>query len=222
MKTQIKAMVAGHICLDIAPRLPASLKGGMGNIFVPGKLTNVDEAVLSTGGAVSNTGLAMAKLGTEVLLDGKVGNDAFGSIIKQLVGVERSKSFKTVEHQSTSYSIVLALPGIDRIFLHHPGTNDTFGADDIDYNAVKNCALFHFGYPPLMKRMYANGGHELIEMFKAVKSLGVTTSLDMSLPDPDSDSESDSEETMGEGSSKALRRGILICSIYRSLRLFHA
>ncbi|MDO8304077.1 MAG: PfkB family carbohydrate kinase, partial [Sedimentisphaerales bacterium] len=32
------------------------------------------------------------------------------------------------------------------------------------------------------------GGRELIEMFKAVKAMGVTTSLDMTLPDPDSES----------------------------------
>ncbi len=181
-------MVAGHSCLDITPRIPHCLKGGFAENFIPGKLINVEDAVLSTGGAVSNTGLAMAKLGIDVLLNGKVSSDVFGSIIKQLVGEDRAASFKTVQGQSTSYSIVLALPGIDRIFLHHSGTNDTFGADDIDYNAVKNCALFHFGYPPLMKRMYANDGRELIEMFKTVKSLGVTTSLDMSLPDPDSES----------------------------------
>jgi sugar/nucleoside kinase (ribokinase family) len=188
MSTQIKAMVAGHICLDITPRIPPALKGGFAENFIPGKLINVDEASLSTGGAVSNTGLAMAKLGIEVLLNGKVGNDAFGSIIMQLVGSDRSMFFKTVDGQGTSYSIVLSLPGIDRVFLHHPGTNDTFGANDIDYNAVKKCVLFHFGYPPLMKRMYADGGRELIEMFKTVKSLGVTTSLDMTLPDPESES----------------------------------
>lgn len=183
-----KTMVAGHICLDITPRIPTGLKGGFAENFIPGKLINVGDAVLSTGGAVSNTGLAMAKLGADVVLNGKVGGDAFGSIIKRLIDHQRACSFKTVQGQSTSYSIVLAVPGIDRIFLHHPGTNDTFGADDIDYDAVKHCALFHFGYPPLMKRMYADGGRELIAMFKAVKSLGVTTSLDMTLPDPDSES----------------------------------
>ena len=118
------------------------------------------------------------------MLNGKVGNDVFGSIIKQLVGDQRAKSFKTVEGQSTSIQYCSGFTrGIDRIFLHHPGTNDTFGAEDIDYDAAAECKLFHFGYPPLMKRMYADNGRELVEMFKSVKSLGVTTSLDMSLPD---------------------------------------
>ena len=185
---KIKVMVAGHICLDITPRIPQCLKGGFAENFTPGKLINVEEAVLSTGGAVSNTGLAMAKLGTDVILNGKVGNDAFGAIIKQLVGVELSQSFKTVEHQSTSYTIVIVMPGIDRILMHHPGTNDTFGADDIDYNALAQCRLFHFGYPPLMKCMYADGGRELGEIFKRAKAKNVITSLDMTLPDQASES----------------------------------
>ncbi len=181
-------MVAGHICLDITPRIPQSLKGGFVENFIPGKLVNIDEAVVGTGGAVSNTGLAMAKLGAEVVLNAKVGDDAFGMIVKQLVGKDRTVSFRTVAGQCTSYSIVLAMPGIDRIFLHHPGTNDTFGADDIDYDSLAQCRLFHFGYPPLMRRMYAEDGKELVEMFKRVKALNVITSLDMTLPDPSSES----------------------------------
>ena len=54
---KIKVMVAGHICLDITPQIPFALKGKFDEILVPGKLVNVDNAVISTGGAVSNTGL---------------------------------------------------------------------------------------------------------------------------------------------------------------------
>ena len=183
-----KVMVAGHICLDIAPRLPESLKGGFSKVFTPGKLINVGDAVISTGGAVSNTGLAMAKLGVDVLLNGKVGDDGFGNLIKELVGPQRAAAFKTVSQENSSYTIIIALPGIDRIFLHNPGTNDTFTSGDIDYTAAADCCLFHFGYPPLMKRMYENDGDQLVEMYKNIKKLGVTTSMDMSLPDPASDS----------------------------------
>jgi sugar/nucleoside kinase (ribokinase family) len=83
---------------------------------------------------------------------------------------------------------VLAPPGIDRFVLHNPATNDTFGADDIDYELAEQCVLFHFGYPPLMKRMYENNGAELVKIYKRVKDLGVTTSLDMAVPDPASSS----------------------------------
>jgi sugar/nucleoside kinase (ribokinase family) len=39
-----------------------------------------------------------------------------------------------------------------------------------------------------MRRFYENEGRELVAMYKAIKSLGITTSLDMALPDPSSDS----------------------------------
>jgi sugar/nucleoside kinase (ribokinase family) len=183
-----KVMVAGHFCLDITPKFPAGKKLDINNVFSPGKLTNVEEAVLSAGGPVPNTGLAMAKLGVDVILNGKVGKDAFGDILKQLVGKKRAAGFKTIENQNTSYTIVFAPPGIDRFVLHNPATNDTFGADDIDYELVKQCMLFHFGYPPVMRKMFEDDGAELVEIYRRVKVLGVTTSLDMAKPDPSSES----------------------------------
>lgn len=183
-----KVMVAGHICLDITPGFGSHLRGGFEQILLPGKLINVNNATVATGGAVSNTGLTMSKLGLDVALNGKVGDDGFGDMIKKLVGQDRAKSFKTVSGQSTSYSIVLSLPDKDRIFLHHTGTNDTFGLEDVDEKTLADCALFHFGYPSLMKRMYENDGHELVSIFARAKSLGVATSLDMTLPDPQSES----------------------------------
>jgi len=184
----IKTMVAGHICLDITPGFNPLLEGGFNEIFAPGKLINVEEVVIGTGGTVSNTGLAMTKLGIDVCLNGKVGDDEFGRIIKNRVGPDRSAAFKMVPGQSSSYSIVLALPGVDRIFFHHPGTNDTFTADDIDYDALSKCSLLHFGYPTLMRKMYENDGQQLDDIFSRAKELGVVTSLDMTLPDPNSDS----------------------------------
>jgi len=181
-------MVAGHFCLDITPKFPAGKKFNINKVFSPGKLTNVEEAVLSAGGPVPNTGLAMSKLGVDVVLNGKVGKDAFGDILKKLVGAKRAAGFKTVENQNTSYTIVFALPGIDRFVLHNPATNDTFCADDIDYELARQCVLFHFGYPPLMRKMFEDNGAELVEIYKRVKELGLTTSLDMAKPDPSSES----------------------------------
>ncbi len=175
-----KVMVAGHICLDVTPQILSDSS----DIHASGRLINVGPSVLSTGGPVSNTGLVMAKLGMDVKLNGKVGDDYFGDIIKSLVGRQRSSSFKTVSGQSTSTSTVLAVPGKDRTFLHYTGTNDTFTSDDIDYDTAGGCALFHFGYPPLMKMMYENGGAELTKMYKKINAMNVTTCLDMAVPDP--------------------------------------
>ena len=80
--------------------------------------------------------------------------------------------------ENSSYSVVLSIPGIDRIFLHDPGANATFCADDVPQEALNEAVLFHFGYPPLMKTMYRNNGHELIRLMKRAKASQVATSLD--------------------------------------------
>jgi sugar/nucleoside kinase (ribokinase family) len=92
------------------------------------------------------------------------------------------------ESSATSYSVIISPPGMDRIFLHCPGANDSFCADDIDMNLVRQASLFHFGYPPIMRRMFQDGGSELVEVFRRARSSGVTTSLDLSYPDPLSES----------------------------------
>ena len=67
-------------------------------------------------------------------------------------------------HANTSYTVVINPPGIDRIFLHCPGANDTFSADDVRYDLLADVTLFHFGYPPLMKQMHADGGTQVASM----------------------------------------------------------
>ena len=179
-----KVMIAGHLCLDLSPQFSVGPKMQISQMFSPGKLTNVGKLVLSTGGVVSNTGLTLAKMGVDAILNGKIGTDEIGNIVREKIGPERAKAFKIVSDQNTSYTIVLAPPGVDHFVLHDPATNDTFGPEDIDYKLAQDCILFHFGYPPLMKRMHENGGAELAQMYKQIKALGVTTSLDMATPDP--------------------------------------
>ena len=52
-----------------------------------------------------------------------------------------------VDGESTSYTIAICIPGIDRFYLHHCGANDTFGYDDMDFNLVGRAKLMLFGYP---------------------------------------------------------------------------
>jgi len=179
------AVVAGHVCLDIIPKLSHAGSGNVADIFVPGKLLNIESTALSTGGAVSNAGLPLIKLGMKTALMGKISNDVFGNGIRAIFEKWKAGDALTVvENEQSSYTVVLAPPGIDRIFFHHPGANDTFCAKDINYGLVARARLFHLGYPPLMRGLFANGGKETATIFRKVKELGVTTSLDMALPDP--------------------------------------
>lgn len=183
-------VVAGHICLDVIPGLHERRNGTRG-LLEPGQLVVVGPAVMSTGGAVSNAGLALHKLGIPTVLIGKVGNDLFGGAVLDLLRKHDpalTDGMIVVDGESTSYSIVISPPGIDRMFLHCAGTNDTFGARDVDYSRIVRAKVFHFGYPPIMRRIYSDGGRELEQLFLSVRRIGVTTSLDMSMPDPESES----------------------------------
>src|SRR3974377_542684 len=122
------AIVAGHICLDIIPEIS---HGGFA--FAPGQLLEVGKAILSTGGPVSNTGLALHKLGISTRLMGKVGADSFGRSITGIIAgydAELTKGMIEVPGEASSYTIILNPPDADRMFLHFPGCNDTFGAKD--------------------------------------------------------------------------------------------
>ena len=180
-----KVISAGHICLDITPVFPSGHSyGRIGDLLVPGKLIRMDGASVHTGGSVANTGLALKLLGNDVALLGKVGRDAFGGMVQNILDGYGAGGLITDEQSSTSYSVVLAVPGMDRIFLHSPGANDTFSASDIPEEALADAVLFHFGYPTLMKRMYEENGLELKNLFMRVKSRGIATSLDLAAVDP--------------------------------------
>jgi sugar/nucleoside kinase (ribokinase family) len=186
---ETQVVVAGHICFDFIPSFRNTKNKKIMDILMPGKTVEMGNVKLSTGGPVSNTGLALTKLGICTKLMGKIGDDYLGEGIVDLLKENKAESEMTVvEGEETSYTAVLAPQGVDRIFLHNPGANNTFCASDINYDIVKQAKIFHFGYPPLMKKIYSNDGEELVKIFKRVKEMGITTSLDMSLPDASSES----------------------------------
>jgi sugar/nucleoside kinase (ribokinase family) len=183
-----EVIVAGHICLDIFPVFNEQTSAS--GVISPGKLVKVGPALLAVGGSVANTGLTLHRLGITTRLMGKVGDDLFGQAILETI---KSNDERLAEHMivspdaHSSYSIIISPPGRDRTFLHHPGVNDTYSAEDIPLEQLSRSSLFHFGYPPIMRAIYSDGGVAFARLLSAIKERGVTTSLDMALPDPESE-----------------------------------
>ncbi|HET8977885.1 MAG TPA: PfkB family carbohydrate kinase [Solirubrobacteraceae bacterium] len=178
-----EVMVAGHVSLDVFPELYGPVR------LAPGQLVVVGPAVMSTGGAVANVGVALHRLGTPVELCAKVGDDLFGTAVRDLLGARAPRlpdGIAVSPGEATSYTIVINPPGEDRSFLHCPGANETFSARDVGYDRLNGVRLFHFGYPPLMPVMFADRGAQLRTMFARVQRSGVATSLDLCEPDPES------------------------------------
>ena len=77
---------AGHICLDITPVFDGKRRvQAVGDLLEPGKLIDTHGVSVHTGGSVANTGLATKLLGCDVRLMGKVGDDAFGGMIREIL-----------------------------------------------------------------------------------------------------------------------------------------
>lgn len=191
MPQPLNAIAAGHLCLDIIPDFDQLDEMHFETLFKPGHLIQIGSSQFSSGGSVSNTGLALHHLGIPTRLVAKIGADPYGNILRDLIASKDPtlvEGFQVDPHADTSYSIIISNPSIDRMFLHCPGANDTFTENDIDYSLVRQSALFHFGYPPIMRQMYTDGGRHLFETMRRAKETGATTSMDMSLPDPSTES----------------------------------
>ena len=182
-----KVICAGHVCIDITPVFAQQKNvNKITDILEPGKLIHMNNVKINTGGCVANTGLAMKLLGNDVRLMGKIGCDSFGHMIRDIFAGYGAGGLIEVEGANTSYSVVLAIPGIDRIFLHDPGANDSFSCEDIPWDEIGDTALFHFGYPPIMKKMYEDNGDELCTMYHRLKEKNIATALDLAAIDPQS------------------------------------
>ena len=156
--------------------------------IIPGHLIVTGKMRFSTGGSVPNTGVALKRLGLDPILIGKIGNDLIGRITLEVInsnGEDLTMHMIKSNQSGSSYTLVFSPPNTDRAFFHYPGVNDTFCAEDISFDDLKG-RIFHFGYPPVMEKIYENDGNELVKIFKNAHEHNMITSLDMSMPDPKS------------------------------------
>jgi sugar/nucleoside kinase (ribokinase family) len=176
-----QAVVAGHICLDLMPGLgsrPLDLR--------PGALRIVGPVTISAGGAVSNTGLALHRLGVSTRLVALIGPDPLGVILRTTLEAESPElgaGLVVRAGEGTSYSVILSSAATDRMVIHFPGANDGFSSADVGPEQLRGAELLHVGYPPLMRGLCADDGRELERIMRAAKQVGLATSLDMAEPD---------------------------------------
>ena len=184
------AVIAGYICIDLIPVFKKGVTvNDVYDVLRPGRLVEIDGMESTLGGVVANTGMAMKKFSKRVFLNGLLGMDFIGKIAREsLEKYELSEGIRTVKDKGTAFGLVIAPPAVDRIFLESPGCSELFDIQHIDYDAVAQSRVFHFGYPPLLKKFYRQKGKQLVSLFKKVSDMGVATSLDFSLPDAESES----------------------------------
>lgn len=173
MEKKFDCVVVGSCVVDVLAR-PVPLTEPIGG----GRLIESDPLVLTTGGIVSNSGIAMARLGMRVAAFTYVGNDEWAEVIRHRYKVEGVDTSALVTHPTgaTSTTAVLIDPSGERTFVHCVGAPRMLDKQallgQLDLFAKSRVMLI--GYYPLMTRLQ----NDLPEVFAAIRETGCLTAMD--------------------------------------------
>jgi sugar/nucleoside kinase (ribokinase family) len=147
------------------------------NLPEKGKLQLIKSIGLYTGGCASNAAIDMAKLGLDVAIIGKIGDDGFGKFMKTALHDERinTAGMNVDPSTATSSSIVTVDSNGERSFLHCLGANAEFSLKDIDFNVVDNSKIVFVAGSMLMPKF---DGEPCAIFLKKAKESGHYTVLD--------------------------------------------
>jgi len=142
-----------------------------------GKLMLVDQLELHTGGCAANTGVALAKIGVETAVVGKVGNDGLGDFVVNSLtknGIDMSGVVRDSETGTSGTMVVVHSDG-ERSFIHYLGANAKLTEDDVNFDLLKGTKVLHVAGSFLMP---AFDGEPTARVLKKAQSMGITTTLD--------------------------------------------
>ncbi|HEY3418896.1 MAG TPA: carbohydrate kinase family protein, partial [Armatimonadota bacterium] len=146
-------------------------------------LSMVRETQYRPGGATSNTGRALVRLGMPVEYMTVIGNDANGDILLNLWnedGVDTRYVVRSSETGTALSTLPVYADGKRGVYFC-PGACDItdisnlFGPNREYLDVLRSRLVFHLGYPPLLRRLQ---GAALAELLAAVRETGVLVSLD--------------------------------------------
>ncbi len=173
-----KILIAGEVILDIAPAFLGEPVKRLEERLIPGRAMLMGKCSVYAG-AMGNTALAVKRLGGSPILAGRIGDDLFGRVFRQLMEEQQVESALMVDAEAdTPYTIGLSVPGIDRMFLYYPDAAWRFDGQEVNDKLLKKACILHFGYPMAMKRMYQEEGKKTAELLKRGKQNGAVTSMD--------------------------------------------
>jgi sugar/nucleoside kinase (ribokinase family) len=168
--------VAGTLVADV-------VVGPIGQWPGPGQSADLDSIEIVPGGAVANTGMALARLGVPVSACAAVGADNLGTIIKGSVSTWATRNaIRVIPSRRTTASIVAISKDRDRSFLTAAGACDQFQftPEDVEREVSAGSRALHIGYAMLLPGL---DGEPLKKVMRAAGRLGVLTSLDVTYYD---------------------------------------
>lgn len=143
-----------------------------------GELRLVDRYLLSAGGCAANTAACLQRLGQNVSVVGKVGEDLLGDfVVKDLAGLGIDASaVRRSATLPTSNTYIINVEGEDRRYLHCLGANAAFGLDDLDLSLLNDARALYFGGYVLMPGFPPQ---DLATLFREARRRRLLTVLDV-------------------------------------------
>lgn len=163
-------VTVGVICADVMVKPVDALPAR-------GTLGLVPELEMHLGGLAGVTAAAVCQLGGSAAFVGSLGQDGFGDYLLSTLekaGVDTRYVRRRGDARSSATVVCIASDG-ERTFMHHMGTNATVCAADLDYEAIRQAKVFHWGGPGITPMLE---GAAMGEILQKVKALGVQTSMD--------------------------------------------
>jgi sugar/nucleoside kinase (ribokinase family) len=142
----------------------------------PGVERTVDRIDLRVGGAAAVTGAALARLGTDAVVVGCVGDDALGAAaVDELrsYGVD-TRHVRRIPNSATGTCIAFEAPGRDRSFLISLASLAAFEPSMVPEPALRAAFVLFCGYFNLPSMR----GRPTADLLRRVKEAGGTTLLD--------------------------------------------
>lgn len=135
------------------------------------KLTEVGSFLPKPGGAPANVAVAACRIGAKTGFIGKVGDDAFGHFLIDVLhdeGVETRGMRTDAEARTTMAFIAMPDPNhAEFVFYRNPGADTRLRPEELDKDLLESTTVFHFGSLSLTDEPVRSATLEAIRIVKA-------------------------------------------------------
>jgi len=156
-----------------------ALSGPIPHYPIPGQCIQVNAETIRflPGGGAANTASALCQMGIPARVFSKVGDDPNGRfLLSELAaqGVD-TRRIRVSGNDSTPFTFVGIHPDGERTFIHTPGANRTFSAEEIDRETLFDTDYLLYDDLWVLPRLDGKPGAELL---REARARGVVTLLD--------------------------------------------
>jgi sugar/nucleoside kinase (ribokinase family) len=163
-------VVADHVC-DPIDHIPEA-----------GRLVLTPGMRLTIGGSAANTAVDLATLGLSVGVAGTIGNDVLGRFVRDELEAAHvdCHALEVSDQHQTATTMVVNVSGEDRRFIHVVGAIEEFTGRQVTADLIRSSRVLHVAGFGLSHSL---SGENVACMFQAAREVGVTTVLDVVVPE---------------------------------------